>query len=191
MMPTVNQRSIFQPAPQGVRKVILSTILAETSVTIDDVVYVINTGKTKYQDYDVSQNIQTLEEKWVSKANTQQRKGRAGRVQPGICYNLFTRIRERLMFDVPLPEILRSKLESIILNLKLLHVVKPYEFLKTLISVPDEKAVHHGLNLLKRIEALDEKDNLTPLGLHLARLPIDPQMSKMILMAALFRCLDP
>lgn len=91
MMPTVNQRSIFQPAPQGKRKVILSTILAETSVTIDDVVYVINTGKTKYQDYDVSQNIQTLEEKWVSKANTQQRKGRAGRVQPGICYNLFTR----------------------------------------------------------------------------------------------------
>lgn len=91
MMPTVNQRSIFQPAPRGMRKVILSTILAETSVTIDDVVYVINAGKTKYQDYDVIQNIQTLEEQWVSKANTQQRKGRAGRVQPGICYNLFTR----------------------------------------------------------------------------------------------------
>ena len=59
-------------------------------------------------------------------------------------------MRERLMFEVPLPEILRSKLESIILNLKLLHVDKPYEFLKTLISVPDEKAVNHGLNLLKR-----------------------------------------
>lgn len=91
MMPTVNQKSIFQPAIKGMRKVILSTILAETSVTIDDVVYVINTGKTKINDYDVDQNIQTLEEKWVSKANTQQRKGRAGRVQPGICYNLFTR----------------------------------------------------------------------------------------------------
>lgn len=91
MMPTMNQKSIFQPAQEGKRKVILSTILAETSVTIDDVVYVINTGKTKNKDYDVEQNIQTLEEQWVSKANTQQRKGRAGRVQAGICYNLFTR----------------------------------------------------------------------------------------------------
>ncbi|XP_065358761.1 ATP-dependent DNA/RNA helicase DHX36 [Calliphora vicina] len=191
MMPTVNQKNIFKPAPQGMRKVILSTILAETSVTIDDVVYVINTGKTKNKDYDVSQNLQTLEEQWVSKANTQQRKGRAGRVQPGICYNLFTRMRERLMFEVPIPEILRSKLESIILNLKLLHISNPYEFLKTLISVPQEKAISHGLTLLKRIEALDDNDNLTPLGLHLARLPIDPQMAKMILMSALFRCLDP
>ncbi|XP_037812159.1 ATP-dependent DNA/RNA helicase DHX36 [Lucilia sericata] len=191
MMPTVNQKSIFKPAPDGMRKVILSTILAETSVTIDDVVYVINTGKTKNKDYDISQNIQTLEEQWVSKANTQQRKGRAGRVQPGICYNLFTRIRERLMLEVPIPEILRSKLESIILNLKLLHISNPYEFLKTLISVPNEQAISHGLNLLKRIEALDVNDNLTPLGLHLAHLPIDPQMGKMILMSALFRCLDP
>lgn len=91
MMPTVNQKSIFRPAPPGMRKIILSTILAETSVTIDDVVYVINCGKTKSKDYDVDQNIQTLEEKWVSKANSQQRKGRAGRVQPGVCYNLFTR----------------------------------------------------------------------------------------------------
>lgn len=90
-MPTVNQKSIFKPAPNGMRKVIISTILAETSITIDDVVYVINTGKTKIKDYDISQNLQTLEEKWVSIANTQQRKGRAGRVQPGVCYNLFTR----------------------------------------------------------------------------------------------------
>lgn len=59
-------------------------------------------------------------------------------------------MRERLMLDVPLPEILRSKLESVILNLKLLHVMNPYEFLKTLISVPDERAVNHGLSLLKR-----------------------------------------
>ncbi|KAM7353368.1 ATP-dependent RNA helicase Rhau [Cochliomyia hominivorax] len=191
IMPTINQKNIFQPAPQGKRKIILSTILAETSVTIDDVVYVINTGKTKSTDYDVDQNLQTLEEQWVSKANTQQRKGRAGRVQPGICYNLFTRMRERLMLEVPIPEFLRSKLESIILNLKLLHISNPYEFLKTLISVPQDKAISNGLNLLKRIEALDDNDNLTPLGVHLARLPIDPQMGKMILMSALFRCLDP
>lgn len=91
MMPTVNQRSVFEPPPPGTRKVILSTILAETSVTIDDIVYVINTGRTKVNDYDIEQNIQTLQEEWVSIANSKQRKGRAGRVQPGVCYNLFTR----------------------------------------------------------------------------------------------------
>ncbi|XP_013110085.2 ATP-dependent DNA/RNA helicase DHX36 [Stomoxys calcitrans] len=191
MMPTVNQRSVFEPPPAGTRKVILSTILAETSVTIDDVVYVINTGRTKVSDYDIEQNIQTLQEQWVSLANSKQRKGRAGRVQPGVCYNLFTRGRERLMDDIPSPEILRNKLESIILHLKLLHIKEPFDFLKTLINVPDIRAINHGLRLLKCIDALDEDCNLTPLGLHLARLPIDPQMGKMILMAALFRCLDP
>ncbi|XP_058987315.1 ATP-dependent DNA/RNA helicase DHX36-like [Musca domestica] len=191
MMPTVNQRNVFEPAAPGMRKVILSTILAETSVTIDDVVYVINTGRTKVNDYDIEQNIQTLQEDWVSVANSKQRKGRAGRVQPGVCYNLFTRVRERSMSEIPVPEILRTKLESIILNLKLLHIKEPYDFLKTLINVPDIRAINHGLKLLKCIDALDNECNLTPLGLHLARLPIDPQMGKMILMAALFRCLDP
>ncbi|XP_075152834.1 ATP-dependent DNA/RNA helicase DHX36-like [Haematobia irritans] len=191
MMPTVNQRNVFDPAPSGMRKVILSTILAETSVTIDDVVYVINTGRTKVTDYDIEQNLQTLQEQWVSIANSKQRKGRAGRVQPGVCYNLFTRGRESLMTEIPLPEILRNKMESIILHLKLLHIKEPYDFLKTLINAPDIRAINHGLRLLKSIDALDEECNLTPLGLHLARLPIDPQMGKMILMAALFRCLDP
>ncbi|XP_073825286.1 ATP-dependent RNA helicase Rhau [Musca autumnalis] len=191
IMPTVNQRNVFEPPAPGMRKVILSTILAETSVTIDDVVYVINTGRTKVNDYDIEQNIQTLQEDWVSVANSQQRKGRAGRVQPGVCYNLYTRVRERSMAEIPLPEILRTKLESIILHLKLLHIKEPYDFLKTLINVPDIRAINHGLKLLKCIEALDNESNLTPLGLQLARLPIDPQMGKMILMAALFRCLDP
>lgn len=92
MMPTIYQKTVFQPPPNGIRKVILSTIIAETSVTIDDVVYVINTGRTKLSSYDVEKNIQNLEEAWVTKANSQQRKGRAGRVQPGICYNLYTRL---------------------------------------------------------------------------------------------------
>lgn len=91
LMPTVNQRDVFEPAPHGKRKVILSTSIAETSVTIDDVVYVINSGRSKIGDYNCEQNIQLLQENWVSKANNAQRKGRAGRCQPGICYNLFTK----------------------------------------------------------------------------------------------------
>lgn len=149
-MPSVEQQAVFRRSPKGQRKVIISTIIAETSVTIDDVVYVINTGRTKMSNYDIESNIQTLEECWVTKANTQQRKGRAGRVQPGICYNLFSRAREDLMSEVPTPEIIRCKLESIILSLKLLHIDDPYVFLKTLINAPDEAAIGKGISLLKR-----------------------------------------
>ncbi|XP_017491939.1 PREDICTED: ATP-dependent RNA helicase DHX36 [Rhagoletis zephyria] len=191
MMPTMFQKNVFQPPPPGMRKVILSTTVAETSVTIDDVVYVINSGRMKTNNYNVEANLQMLEETWVTKANTQQRKGRAGRVQPGICYNLFSRARERTMIDQIVPEILRCKLESTILNLKMLHVKDVHHFLSTLISPPDKQAIVNGINLLKRINALDVEGTLTPLGMHLARLPVDPQIGKMLVMSALFRCLDP
>ncbi|XP_062143078.1 ATP-dependent DNA/RNA helicase DHX36 [Drosophila sulfurigaster albostrigata] len=191
MLSTMDQQAVFRRPPAGKRKVIISTIIAETSVTIDDVVFVINTGRTKLSNYDTETNIQTLEECWVTQANTQQRKGRAGRVQPGICYNLFSRAREQLMAEIPTSEILRSKLESIILSLKLLHIENPYVFLQTLINAPAQEAINNGVALLKRIEALDANGQLTPLGMHLAKMPIDPQMGKMILMSALFRCLDP
>ncbi|XP_016976027.1 ATP-dependent DNA/RNA helicase DHX36 [Drosophila rhopaloa] len=191
LMQSAEQQTVFRRPPAGKRKVIISTIIAETSVTIDDVVYVINSGRTKATNYDIETNIQTLEEVWVTKANTQQRKGRAGRVRPGVCYNLFTRAREDLMADIPTPEILRSKLESIILSLKLLHIDNPYRFLQTLINPPNPEAIKLGVDLLMRIEALDKSGILTPLGMHLAKLPIDPQMGKMILMSALFCCLDP
>lgn len=191
MMPTMHQVCVFQPAPEGKRKVILSTIIAETSVTIDDVVYVINPGRTKNSSYNVETNIQSLEEDWVSDANNQQRKGRAGRVQPGICYNLFTRARQQYMDPLPTPDIVRSQLSNIVLSLKILHLDDPYSFLETLITPPQPKAIRNGINLLKRIEALNDENVITPLGVHLARLPIEPQIGKMILMAALFRCLDP
>ncbi|XP_053956982.1 ATP-dependent DNA/RNA helicase DHX36 [Anastrepha ludens] len=191
MMPTVFQKNVFQSPPPGIRKVILSTTVAETSVTIDDVVYVINSGRMKTNNYNVEANLQTLEEAWVTKANTKQRKGRAGRVQPGICYNLFSRAREKTMLDQIVPEILRSKLESTILNMKMLHVKDVGYFFNTLISPPNQQAVTNGINLLKRINALDVEGTLTPLGMHLARLPVDPPIGKMLVMGALFRCLDP
>ncbi|XP_001356858.2 ATP-dependent DNA/RNA helicase DHX36 [Drosophila pseudoobscura] len=191
LMPSVEQQAVFRRPPAGKRKVIMSTIIAETSVTIDDVVYVINSGRTKASNYDIASNIQSLDEVWVSKANTQQRKGRAGRVRPGICYNLFSRAREDQMADIPTPDILRSKLESIILSLKLLHIDNPYEFLGTLISAPEQEAIKNGVLLLMRMGALDKEGILTPLGVHLAKLPVDPQMGKMMLMSALFCCLDP
>ncbi|XP_023163854.2 ATP-dependent DNA/RNA helicase DHX36 isoform X2 [Drosophila hydei] len=150
MLPSAEQQSVFKRAPNGKRKVIISTIIAETSVTIDDVVYVINTGRTKVTDYDIETNIQSLEECWVTHANTQQRKGRAGRVQPGVCYNLFSRAREALMSEVPTPEILRCKLETIILSLKVLHIDDTYAMFQTMIDAPAQRTVSTAINLLKR-----------------------------------------
>lgn len=78
-MPTVDQKLIFKEPPHGVRKIIIATSIAETSITIEDVVYVINCGKTKLTRFDVNKNLQTLEPEWVSLANAKQRRGRAGR----------------------------------------------------------------------------------------------------------------
>lgn len=91
MLPTSVQKSVFDRPPEHVRKIIIASNIAETSITIDDVVYVIDAGKIKYTTYDQKKNTQSLDEEWVATANAMQRRGRAGRVQPGICYHLYTK----------------------------------------------------------------------------------------------------
>uniref|UniRef100_A0A2I3M4W2 ATP-dependent DNA/RNA helicase DHX36 n=3 Tax=Catarrhini TaxID=9526 RepID=A0A2I3M4W2_PAPAN len=158
LMPTVNQTQVFKRTPPGVRKIVIATNIAETSITIDDVVYVIDGGKIKETHFDTQNNISTMSAEWVSKANAKQRKGRAGRVQPGHCYHLYNGLRASLLDDYQLPEILRTPLEELCLQIK---------------------------------NALDKQEELTPLGVHLARLPVEPHIGKMILFGALFCCLDP
>uniref|UniRef100_A0A2K5C9E1 ATP-dependent DNA/RNA helicase DHX36 n=1 Tax=Aotus nancymaae TaxID=37293 RepID=A0A2K5C9E1_AOTNA len=158
LMPTVNQTQVFKRTPPGVRKIVIATNIAETSITIDDVVYVIDGGKIKETHFDTQNNISTMSAEWVSQANAKQRKGRAGRVQPGHCYHLYNGLRASLLDDYQLPEILRTPLEELCLQIK---------------------------------NALDKQEELTPLGVHLARLPVEPHIGKMILFGALFCCLDP
>ena len=194
MMPTMNQRKIFNKPSKGVRKIVLATNIAETSITIDDVVYVIDTGKIKMTRYNARDNISTLLPEWVSLANSRQRRGRAGRVQPGICYHLFTRAREMTLDQYTLPEILRTRLEEVILKIKILELGKASYFLEKVMDSPDEFTIQRAVQMLVSINALRlEKDSeiLTPLGYHLAKLPMDPQTGKMILLGAIFGCLDP
>ncbi|KAK8785293.1 hypothetical protein V5799_008337, partial [Amblyomma americanum] len=122
MMPTVNQRQVFNRPPPGIRKIVLATNIAETSITINDVVYVIDCGKIKMSNFDVESNLATLDAEWVSKANAQQRKGRAGRVQPGVCYRLYTSWRDSQLEAYQLPEMLRTRLETLILKIKCILV---------------------------------------------------------------------
>ena len=191
MMPTMNQKQVFDRPPPGVRKIILSTNIAETSVTIEDVVFVIDSGKIKLSNFDSSRNLATLQSEWISAANGRQRQGRAGRTQPGICYHLYSRYREQSLASHPTPEMRRMRLEELILRVKILKLGRVDIFLRHVPEPPEEKTVSISLQLLRTLGALDESESLTPLGFHLAQLPTDPRTGKLILLAAIFGCLEP
>ncbi|NWZ70812.1 DHX36 helicase, partial [Acrocephalus arundinaceus] len=191
LMPTVNQTQVFKKTPPGVRKIVIATNIAETSITIDDVVFVIDGGKINETHFDTQNNISTMAAEWVSKANAKQRKGRAGRVQPGHCYHLYNGLRASLLDDYQLPEILRTPLEELCLQIKILKLGGIAYFLSKLMDPPSHDAVVLAINHLMELNALDKQEELTPLGVHLARLPVEPHIGKMILFGALFCCLDP
>lgn len=186
-----DQRSIFIRPPHGVRKIILATPLAETSITIDDVVYVINSGKMKKPSFDFERNAKVLEDQWITKANETQRKGRAGRVQAGTCYHLYTRARSKFFDEFETPEIQSIRLEEVLLTIKMLCIKDIQSFMATLIDIPSDEVIESSLNLLQRLGALTEKEELTPLGLHLARLSVHPQIGKTLLFSSIFSCIDP
>uniref|UniRef100_A0A9L0T326 RNA helicase n=1 Tax=Equus caballus TaxID=9796 RepID=A0A9L0T326_HORSE len=136
-------------------------------------------------------NISTMSAEWVSKANAKQRRGRAGRVQPGHCYHLYNGLRASLLDDYQLPEILRTPLEELCLQIKILRLGGIACFLSRLMDPPSDEAVSLSIKHLMELNALDKQEELTPLGVHLARLPVEPHIGKMILFGALFCCLDP
>uniref|UniRef100_A0A672YPM4 ATP-dependent DNA/RNA helicase DHX36 n=1 Tax=Sphaeramia orbicularis TaxID=375764 RepID=A0A672YPM4_9TELE len=191
LMPTVNQTQVFKKPPPGVRKIIIATNIAETSITIDDVVYVIDGGKIKETNFDTHNNISTMAAEWVSLANAKQRKGRAGRVRPGKCYHLYNNLRASLLDDYQLPEIMRTPLEELCLQIKILKLGSIARFLEKALDPPTEKAVNLSIKNLTDLNALDHAENLTALGIHLARLPVEPHIGKLILFGALLGCLDP
>ncbi|KAK3227028.1 hypothetical protein Dsin_006890 [Dipteronia sinensis] len=190
-MPTVNQREIFDRPPQNKRKIVLATNIAESSITIDDVVYVIDCGKAKETSYDALNKLACLLPSWISKASAHQRRGRAGRVQPGVCYKLYPRIIHDAMLQYQLPEILRTPLQELCLHIKGLQLGTVGSFLAKALQPPDPLAVQNAIELLKTIGALDDMEDLTPLGRHLCSLPVDPNIGKMLLIGAIFQCLNP
>ncbi|KAI0640102.1 P-loop containing nucleoside triphosphate hydrolase protein [Trametes polyzona] len=182
------QRLVFAPTPQW--KIIVSTNVAETSVTIDDVIYVIDGGKVKETHYDAEAGLTKLTEQWITRAAARQRRGRAGRTQPGVCYKLYTRGQEKRMEPFPIPEIKRVPLESIALTLKVVHNdVK--SFLSRAIDPPDISAVDKALSVLEELAAIGPEGELTALGRHMAMLPMDLRLGKMLILGTIFRCLGP
>lgn len=190
-MPTVNQREIFDRPPPNKRKIVLATNIAESSITIDDVVYVIDCGKAKETSYDALNKLACLLPSWISKASAHQRRGRAGRVQPGVCYRLYPKLIYDAMLEYQLPEILRTPLQELCLHIKSLQLGTVGPFLAKALQPPDALSVQNAIELLKTIGALDDAEELTRLGCHLCTLPLDPNIGKMLLMGAIFQCLNP
>ncbi|RID44875.1 hypothetical protein BRARA_I01640 [Brassica rapa] len=189
---STEQKRVFLRPPEDVRKVIIATNIAETSITIDDVVYVIDSGKHKENRYNPQKKLSSMVEDWISQANARQRTGRAGRVKPGICYSLYTRHRfEKLMRPYQVPEMLRMPLVELCLQIKLLGLGHIKPFLSKALEPPSEGAIASAISLLHEVGAVEGDEELTPLGHHLAKLPVDVLIGKMLLYGGIFGCLSP
>ncbi|TRY65278.1 hypothetical protein DNTS_015441 [Danionella cerebrum] len=187
-----DQSSAFTVPPAGVRKIVLSTNIAETGVTIPDVVFVIDTGRTKENRYHESSQMSSLVETFVSKASALQRQGRAGRVREGFCFRLYPKFRFESFIDYSIPEILRVPLEELCLHIMKCEYGSPEEFLSGALDAPQQQAVCIAVTLLRKIGACQEDTHtLTPLGHHLAALPVNVKIGKMLIFGAIFGCLEP
>ncbi|KAF5744051.1 ATP-dependent RNA helicase DHX36-like isoform X1 [Tripterygium wilfordii] len=192
MVPSMEQRKVFNRPPVGCRKIILSTNIAETAITIDDVVYVIDSGRMKEKSYDPYNNVSTLQSSWVSKASAKQREGRAGRCQPGTCYHLFSKLRAASLPEFQVPEIKRMPIEELCLQVKLLDPdCKIEDFLLKTLDPPVFESIRNAISVLQLIGALSQEESLTELGEKLGYLPVHPLTSKMLFFAILMNCLDP
>ena len=255
-----DQRRAFQRPPRGVRKCVVATNIAETSITIDDVSFVIDSGKLKERRHDAARGMGLLIEDFVSRAAALQRKGRAGRTRPGVCFALYTRRRfcgnggngsgggggERngengdndnnshsssssqqptstssstisggVLRDFQAPEMVRVPLEELVLQIHLLGLGPAGPFLSRVLEPPPARAVEAALESLRSVGALEalpvkrasddgddddddddeseqqHSERLTPLGRHLAQLPVDARVGKLLLMGALLGVLSP
>jgi ATP-dependent RNA helicase DDX35 len=186
---TEQQMYVFEEAPENTRKVIFSTNIAEASVTIDGIVYVVDTGFVKLRAYNPLTGIETLTATPVSKASATQRAGRAGRTKPGKCYRLYTEASFQVMEEATVPEIQRSNLAPVILQLKALGIDNIVRF--DFITSPPAELVIRALELLYSLGALDDYAKLTkPLGIRMAELAVEPMMAKTLLSAPTFGCLS-
>lgn len=174
------QQKIFRPASG--RKIVLATNVAETSLTVPGIRYVIDSGTARISRYSYRSKVQRLPIEAVSQASANQRKGRCGRVEPGICIRLYSEEDFLSRPEFTDPEILRTNLAAVILQMLHLRLGDIQDF--PFIEPPEGKAISDGFNLLQELSAVGRDNQLTALGRQLARLPIDPRLGRMLLEGA-------
>ena len=192
-LPPNLQQRIFEPPPSRKasgaigRKVVVSTNIAETSLTIDGVVFVIDPGFSKQKVYNPRIRVESLLVSPISKASAQQRAGRAGRTKPGKCFRLYTeKAYKNEMQDNTYPEILRSNLGAVVIQLKKLGIDDLVHF--DFMDPPAPETLMRALELLNYLAALDDDGNLTELGAIMAEFPLDPQLAKMLIASCEYNC---
>lgn len=186
-----DQEEAFLVPPEGSRKIVLATNIAETGITIPDVTAVIDTGKHREMRFDERRQLSRLLESFISRANAKQRRGRAGRVQEGLCFHLFTKYRhDELMADQQTPELLRLSLQDLAIRVKICKLGGIEDTLSQALDPPSAKNIRRAIDALVDVKALTVAEELTPLGQQLARLPLDVFLGKLILLGSIFKCLD-
>lgn len=180
------QQKVFEQCPCDTRKVIFSTNIAETSVTIDGVVYVIDSGYEKQSLYNSEARVDYLLPAVTSKASAEQRKGRAGRTQPGKCYRMYTRDDFSSLPDQTHPGILRTNIANTILLLLKLGLQNPCDF--PFLDPPSDQGLHDAFYQLLYYGAVDGELQLTDFGRRLADFPVDVCLARMLLMAPKYGC---
>jgi ATP-dependent helicase HrpA len=183
---TAEQQRVFKPHQR--RRIVLATNVAETSLTVPGIRYVVDPGTARISRYSARLKVQRLPIERISQASADQRKGRSGRTSDGICIRLYSEedFEERPRFTDP--EILRTNLASVILQMAANRLGDIEEF--PFLDPPDRRQVRDGVLLLQELGALDAKQRLTRLGRRLARIPVDPRLGRMVLEAGQRGCVD-
>lgn len=196
------QCNVFRPVPHGKRKVVLATNVAETSITIDDVVWVIDSGVMREMIYENGRSA-SLNDVWISQASVRQRRGRAGRTREGFCFHLFSESIYQAMSEFSKPEILRTPLHTLILQTLYRGEQNVSLFLRQIVQPPPESSINVAIQDLRKLQAIQvegksnfeskemcSKYKLTPLGQHLAMLPVEPHIGKLLVYGAVLCCWD-
>eukprot|EP00928_Gymnodinium_smaydae_P086328 TRINITY_DN7037_c0_g1_i2.p1 TRINITY_DN7037_c0_g1~~TRINITY_DN7037_c0_g1_i2.p1 ORF type:complete len:1445 (-),score=346.07 TRINITY_DN7037_c0_g1_i2:206-4540(-) len=190
-LPQHEQQQVFQRPPSGQRKIIVATNIAESSVTIDDVVYVIDSGRERLMGLNPETNVSSLMTQWIARANANQRKGRAGRCRAGSYFALFSEVQyEKLFVDMHPPEMQRTQVETLCLQAKAFGFEDMAAALGRAPDPPDKRTLESAKSVLVAIGAVGKDGELTRLGKLLIAMPVHPQLGKFLLYARLLECTD-
>ncbi|XP_077579197.1 putative ATP-dependent RNA helicase DHX40 isoform X1 [Stigmatopora nigra] len=188
-MPTEQQRQIFQPPPPGIRKCVVATNIAATSLTINGIKYIIDSGFVKQLNHNSRVGMDILEVVPISKSEAQQRAGRAGRTSAGKCFRIYTKeFWDECMPEYTIPEIQRTSLTSVVLTLKCLGVHDVIRF--PYLDPPEERFILEALKQLYQFDAIDRRGQVTPLGELMVEFPLQPGLTRALLKAASHGCED-
>ncbi|CCO26779.1 putative ATP-dependent RNA helicase DHX36 [Rhizoctonia solani AG-1 IB] len=191
-VPVSEQQVVFDPPQPGIRRIILATNIAETSITIPDVVYVVDTARIKEKRYDPTRHMSSLVSAWVGSSNLNQRAGRAGRHRPGEYYGIISEARLATLEPYQLVEMKRTDLTNVVMHIKAINFpgMEVEEVLAETIEPPEAERVASAMRSLTMVGALDDQKNLTSLGRVLLQLPVEVAVGRLVLYGSFFKCLD-